>query len=328
MRYKDLSQIQEKILPPIKVSDLIKMHGAELRLSLKNNAFDSEITSVDLHRPGLALTGFFGGFAYEHIQLLGHTEWNYLEAVGEEYRKLIFSRLAKLKAPFWILTHGLEPFKELVEMCEETNIPLAVTKLPTASFARPLQRYLEGQFSRNIFVHGSMIDIFGVGTLFIGDSGIGKSECVLDLVERGHCLVADDAIDLCRIGNLVIGSGKEGVNHYIEIRGMGIVDIREMFGVKSVRKEKRLDMILELQKWDPMEQYNRTGLDDIKNKILGIDIPHFVIPVLTGKNIAVISEVVAMDYLLKKEGVNSARNLDASLKEKIKQKMDSRNGKI
>jgi HPr kinase/phosphorylase len=173
-----------------------------------------------------------------------------------------------------------------------------------------------------------MIDIFGVGTLFIGDSGIGKSECVLDLVERGHCLVADDAIDLYRIGNLVFGSGKEGVNHYIEIRGMGIVDIREMFGVKSVRKEKRLDMILELQKWDPMEQYNRTGLDDITNKILGIDIPHFVIPVLTGKNIAVISEVVAMDYLLKKEGVNSARNLDASLKAKIKQKVDSRNGQI
>jgi HPr kinase/phosphorylase len=243
VRYKDLSQVEGKMLPPLKVSDLIKMHGAELRLSLKNKNFDAEITSVDLHRPGLALTGFFQDFAFEHIQLLGHTEWNYLDAVGDEYRKLIFSRFAKFKTPLWILTHGLEPFKELMEMCETTSTPLAVTKMPTVSFARPLQRYLESKFSRKIFVHGSMIDIFGVGTLFIGDSGIGKSECVLDLVERGHCLVADDAIDLCRIGNLVLGSGKEGVNHYIEIRGMGIVDIREMFGVKSVKREKRLDMI-------------------------------------------------------------------------------------
>ncbi|MDR0516151.1 MAG: HPr(Ser) kinase/phosphatase [Fibromonadaceae bacterium] len=325
MRYKDLSQIQESEPPLIKVSDLIKDHGSELELSLKNNVSDSKITSVDLHRPGLALAGFIDDYAYEHIQLIGHTEWNYLNSVGEEYRKLIFSRLAKYKSPLWILTHGLEPFKEIVEMCETIDIPLAITKLPTVNFARPLQRHLENKFARKILVHGSMIDVFGVGALFVGDSGIGKSECVLDLIERGHCLVADDAIDLSRVGNFIFGSGKKGFNHYIEIRGMGIVDIREMFGVRSVRMEKRLDIILELQKWDPTEQYNRTGLDTITNKILGMDVPHVVIPVLPGKNIAVISEVVAMNYLLKKEGVNSARNIDDFLMMQIKQKMESKN---
>jgi len=322
MNYKDLSQVPEKPLKPLSVSELLRMHEEELKLYMKNEFVDSEITSVDLHRPGLALTGFFGDYANEHIQLLGHTEWNYLESMGEDNRKQIFSRLSKYKSPLWILTHGLEPHKELVEMCKQTNSPLVVTELPTINFARPLQRHLEDYFARKIFLHGSMIDVFGVGVLFVGDSSVGKSECVMDLVERGHCLVGDDAIDLKRIGNLIFGAGTQGFNHYIEIRGIGIIDVRSMFGVKAVRTEKRLDIILELKKWDVAEQYNRTGLDTIMNKILGLDIPHVVIPVLPGKNIAVISEVVAMDHLLKKEGINSSQNVNDFLLKKIKQKAE------
>ncbi|MDR2583792.1 MAG: HPr(Ser) kinase/phosphatase [Fibromonadaceae bacterium] len=324
MNYKDLSLVPEKSIKPLSVNELLKMHGDELKLYLKNETADSEITSVDLHRPGLALSGFFGDYANEHIQLLGHTEWNYLESVGEDNRGQIFSRLSNYKSPLWILTHGLEPHRELVEMCEKTNTPLVVTNLPTINFARPLQRHLENYFARKIFLHGSMIDIYGVGVLFIGDSGVGKSECVMDLVERGHCLVGDDAIDLRRIGNLIFGAGTQGFNHYIEIRGIGIVDVRSMFGVKSVRTEKRLDIILELQKGDVAEQYNRTGLDTIMNKIFGLDIPHVVIPVLPGKNIAVISEVVAMDHLLKKEGINSSQDINEYLLTKIKQKTESK----
>jgi len=322
MNYKDLSLVPEKSLKPLSASDLLKMHGTELKMYLKNQFMDSEITSVDLHRPGLALTGFFGDYANEHIQLLGHTEWNYLESVGENNREQVFSRLSNYKSPLWILTHGLEPHKELMEMCEKTSSPLVVTDLPTINFARPLQRHLENYFARKIFLHGSMIDIFGVGVLFIGDSGVGKSECVMDLVERGHCLVGDDAVDLRRIGNFIFGAGTQGFNHYIEIRGIGIVDVRSMFGVKAVRTEKRLDIILELKKWDVAEQYNRTGLDTIMNKILGLDIPHVVIPVLPGKNIAVISEVVAMDHLLKKEGINSSKDINDYLLAQIKQKTE------
>jgi HPr kinase/phosphorylase len=328
MNYKNLSQTPEKTLNPLSVEDLLTMHGEELKLSLKNKISDSKITSVDLHRPGLALAGFFGDYASEHIQLLGHTEWNYLEFVGEDYRKLVFSRFAKYKSPLWILTHGLEPHRELVEMCETVNIPLLVTELPTINFARPLQRHLENYFARKIFLHGSMIDIFGVGTLFIGESGVGKSECIMDLVERGHCLVSDDAIDLRRIGNLIFGTGKEGYNHYIEIRGIGIVNVRSMFGVRAVRNEKRLDIILELQRWDSAEQYNRTGLDTITNNILGLDIPHIVIPVIPGKNIAVISEVVAMDYLLKREGLDSSKDINDFLLFQIKQKTEKRNHEV
>jgi len=326
MNYKNLSQVEEKITPPLKVSELIKTHGAELMMSLQNESMDSEITSVDLHRPGLALAGFVENYAYEHIQLLGHTEWNYLQDAGSKERNRIFTRLQKYKSPLWILTHGLKPFSELVEMCEIVGRPLAVTKLPTINFARPLQRHLENYFARRVFLHGSMVDIFGVGTLFIGDSGVGKSECVLDLVERGHCLVSDDAIDLKRIGNIIIGSGRIGFNHYIEIRGIGIVDVRQMFGVKSVRTDKRLDIILELQQWDSAEQYNRTGLDNITNKILGVDIPHVIIPVLTGKNIAVISEAVALNHLVKKEGVDSSQNIEEFLLKQIKQKSENLHG--
>jgi len=322
MNYKDLSLVPEKSPKPLSVSELLKMHGTELKLYLKNQFMDSEITSVDLHRPGLALSGFFGDYANEHIQLLGHTEWNYLESIGESNREIVFSRLSNYKSPLWILTHGLEPHRELLEMCEKTNTPLVVTDLPTINFARPLQRHLENYFARKIFLHGSMIDIFGVGVLFIGDSGVGKSECVMDLVERGHCLVGDDAVDLRRIGNFIFGAGTQGFNHYIEIRGIGIVDVRSMFGVKAVRTEKRLDIILELKKWDVAEQYNRTGLDTIMNKILGLDIPHVVIPVLPGKNIAVISEVVAMDHLLKKEGINSSKDINDYLLAQIKQKTE------
>ncbi|MDR2595242.1 MAG: HPr(Ser) kinase/phosphatase [Fibromonadaceae bacterium] len=322
MNYKDLSLVPEKSLKPLSTSDLLKMHGTELKMYLKNQFMDSEITSVDLHRPGLALSGFFGDYASGHIQLLGHTEWNYLESVGENNREQVFSRLSNYKSPLWILTHGLEPHKELMEMCEKTSSPLVVTDLPTINFARPLQRHLENYFARKIFLHGSMIDIFGVGVLFIGDSGVGKSECVMDLVERGHCLVGDDAVDLRRIGNFIFGAGTQGFNHYIEIRGIGIVDVRSMFGVKAVRTEKRLDIILELKKWDVAEQYNRTGLDTIMNKILGLDIPHVVIPVLPGKNIAVISEVVAMDHLLKKEGINSSKDINDYLLAQIKQKTE------
>jgi len=325
MSYKDLSQIPEKALKPLSVRELLKMHGAELELSLENDDHESEITSVDLHRPGLALAGFFGDYANEHIQLLGHTEWNYLESAGGENRKIIFSRFLKYKSPLWILTHGLSPHKELVNLCDAVGSPLVVTKLPTINFARPLQRYLENYFARKIFLHGSMIDIFGVGTLFIGESGVGKSECVMDLVERGHCLVSDDAIDLRRIGNVILGAGLEGFSNCIEIRGIGIVDVRSMFGVKSVRDEKRLDIILELQKWDPDEQYNRTGLDIIMNKVLGMEVPHIVIPVIPGKNIAVVSEVVAMDHLLKKEGLDSSKNVNDLVLAKIRQKMEDKN---
>jgi len=324
MNYHDLSQIREQTPKAFSISDLLRLYGAELKLSLKNRFFDSLITSVDLHRPGLALTGFFGDYAYEHIQLLGHTEWNYLESVGEEQRKLIFSRLTKYKSPLWILTHGLNPHKEFLDMCAAANTSLVVTELPTVNFARPMQRHLENYFARKIFLHGSMVDIFGVGVLFIGESGIGKSECVLDLVERGHCLISDDAIDLRRIGDFVFGTGKPGFSNYIEIRGIGIVDVRSMFGIKAVRTEKRLDIILELQKWDYSEQYNRTGLDSISNRVLGLDIPHVVIPILPGKNIAVISEVVAMDHLLKKEGINSSENINDVLLAKIRQKMESK----
>lgn len=325
MNYKDFSNEQEKPIEYFGVKKLLDYYGIELKLTTKNTISDLKISSVDLHRPGLALSGYLENYSSNNIQLLGHTEWNYLEAVGEDNRRQIFAKLKEYKPPIWILTSALKPHKELLEMCEITGSNLAVTELSTADFARPLQLNLETIFARKISVHANMIDIFGVGVLFIGESGIGKSECVLDLIERGHCLIGDDTIHLIRIGKLIYGKGEDIYNNYLEIRGIGFINVRSMFGVKSVRKEKRLDIILELKHWSKEEQYNRTGLDSIKNRIMDLEVPHTIIPVLPGKNIAVIAETVAMDYLLKKEGIDSSKEITDLLHKQIQQKINKKN---
>jgi HPr kinase/phosphorylase len=319
--------ISKKSLP---VRDFFNSYQKELQLTLVSSpdTLDNFIPEPNLNRPGLAFAGFTEVYSYQRIQIIGSTEWSYLESVGPEKRFEIFSSLAKYHSPLWLLSHKLPPHQELLEMCERTGSPVMVSSQPTLNLARTLQRVLEEWFAPFCSVHASLVDVYGVGMLYIGQSNIGKSECVLDLVERGHRLVTDDMVRLIRIGDSVIGKSNNIINHHMEIRGIGIIDIRSMFGIHAVRKVKKVEIIVELQQWQPEQSYERTGLDDQHVEIMGISIPKVVIPILPGKNITVISEVIAMNTLMKMNGIDVAAEFNKNLlkiisdKKKKKSNMD------
>jgi len=295
-------------------------HRYNLRLLTTPETLHSEITEPNINRPALAMTGFTDVYANERIQVIGSTEWSYLESVGEDRRRELFENLARFPVPLWVLTHNLPAHAELIEMGQKYNMPVMATSESTLNFCRELQRSLEVWFAPYTAVHASLIDVYGVGMLYTGASNIGKSECVLDLVERGHRLVADDVVKLVRVGDSVIGRSNSIVNHHMEIRGVGIIDIRSMFGIHAVRKVKKVEVIVELQPWSSEANYDRIGLDSEYEDVLGISIPRTLVPVSPGKNITVISEVIAMNTLMKMNGIDAAAEFNRSLIRAIEQK--------
>lgn len=304
------------------VNNLWTKHRSLLQLNLHTgeSSLDGFIEESGLHRPGLAMVGFTEVYSYNQVQLIGHTEWNYLESLGAKRRREIFFGLDKFTSPLWMVTHGQKPHKELFEMCVRNKIPLFSTTLHTFEFSHLFQRILEEFFAPYSVIHASLVDVYGVGMLYVGESNVGKSECVLDLVERGHRLVADDVVHISKIGNSIIGRANPMVKHHMEIRGVGIIDIRSMFGIHAVRKFKKIEVIVELQQWDRNTTYDRTGLTSSIEEVMGVKIPHVLIPVLPGKNLTVISEVIAMNSLMKIDGVDTASNFNELLLKKIKEK--------
>jgi HPr kinase/phosphorylase len=220
--------------------------------------------------------------------------------------------------PALFVTKRLDVPQVLLELAARHDIPVLRSALKTGDFYRRLQPYLEERFAPHTTTHGSLADVYGVGVMFIGRSGIGKSECVLDLVERGHRLVADDLILITKRGNdVLIGRGHEQQRHHMEIRGVGIVDIKALFGIRSIRQQKRVEVVVRLVDWDEKVQYDRTGLETEDIEMLGVRLPRITIPLNAGKNITVISEVVAMNHLLKYSGVNSARLFNQRLMDRM-----------
>lgn len=303
--------------------DFFEQFGAQLQLELKTpeSSLRTLITEPEIHRPGLAFSGFTDVFAHQSIQMVGTTEWSYLESIGPERRKEAFTRLGFFESPLWVLCHGLMPHPEMLAMCESQNVPLVVTRMNTVDFIRAVNRELEGWFAPFVIVHASLVDVYGVGMLYTGASNVGKSECVLDLVERGHRLVADDSVKLVRVGNSLVGHTDGVIGHHMEIRGVGIIDVRSMFGIHAVRKVKKVEIIVELQYYQEGAPYDRTGLDTQSEDIMGLQVPRVVIPVLPGKNITVISEVIAMNALMKQAGVDTATEFNKNLMKAIEQKM-------
>jgi HPr kinase/phosphorylase len=294
----------------------------ELSLTLKTpeSSLAAEILEPNLHRPGLALAGFTEVYSHQRVQVIGTTEWFYLESVGPEKRRKIFERLKAFPSPLWVLTHNAGPHEELLGMCREQNVPVCTTARETMDFCTEAQDLLEDWFAPYCSVHASLVDVYGVGMLYIGESGVGKSECVLDLVERGHRLVADDIVNLIRKGRSLIGKGNKVLGHHMEIRGVGIVDVGKLFGIRAIRNAKKVEVVVELQHWREGENYDRTGLDPIYTEAIGISIPKVVIPISPGKNITVISEVIAMNMLLKMNGVDAAKLFNEKLIETMKGK--------
>jgi HPr kinase/phosphorylase len=278
-----------------------------------------EITSPEVSSPGLALAGYSERFVATRVQIFGQTEISYLNSLAAEPRAAALSFVFEAGIPCAFLTKGQNPPPEMIEAAERAGVAVIATALKTGDFYRRLQPYLEEEFAPSSTLHGSLADVYGVGLLFTGPSGIGKSECVLDLVERGHRLVADDLVITRRRGrDVVIGRGHPQQRHHMEIRGVGIIDVRALFGVRAVRQQKRIEVVVELEVWGQREEYDRTGLVSDTTEVLGVTLPRVVIPLNPGKNLTVIAEVVAMNHLLKYSGVDSAAEFERSLIERLR----------
>lgn len=318
-RLKDIKILhRERFL----VRDFFCRYGKDLQMANHSaeECLDTPIAESGIHRPGLAMAGYTSVYSSQQIQVVGHTEWNYLESIGSQGRAKVFENLSVFKAPMWVVTHAQQPHRELRDMCEKKGIPLFSTTLHTYEFVKLAQRILEEFFAPHAIIHGSLVDVYGIGMLFVGDSNVGKSECVLDLVESGHRMVADDVVHISNVGKSIIGRPDPLIKHHMEIRGVGILDIRSMFGIHAIRKQKKIETIVELQQWRQDGGYDRTGLNEQEEIVMGIKIPKVVIPVAPGKNLTVISEVIAMNTLMKMNGQNVAEDFNEALMQKIKAK--------
>jgi len=293
----------------------------KLYLVSENPDLERKITDQNLHRPGLALAGFVDLFSYNRVQIFGNTEARYLKKLSTDQQKKSLLTLFQFNVPCIILTNNNKPVPALLELAKEKKVPIFTTPFNTTKLVYLLGDFLDDQFSQRITIHGSFVDVYGVGICFIGKSGIGKSEVALDLIERGHRLVADDVIILTKKGEgILIGSGTEIAKHNMEIRGLGIIDVERIFGIRAIRYQKRLEILVELEVWDDKANYTRTGLDETTTSISEIDVPYIKLPILPGKNITVISEVIALNYLLKHYGYDAAEIFKKRLSERISDK--------
>ena len=290
----------------------------KLNLLSEEPDLNRKITDQNLHRPGLALAGFVDLFSYKRVQIFGNTEVKYLNKLSSKLQEESLRTLFEFNIPCIILTNNNKPFQILLDLAKEKGVPIFSSPYNTTKLVYLLGDFLDDQFSQRITIHGSFVDVYGVGICFVGKSGIGKSEVALDLIERGHRLVADDVIILTKKGEgILMGSGTEIAKHNMEIRGLGIIDVERMFGIRAIRYQKRLEILVELEVWDDKSTYTRTGLEEKSLKISEIEIPHIKLPILPGKNITVISEVIALNYLLKHYGYNAAEIFKKRLSETI-----------
>jgi len=293
------------------------------KVSKGKTGFDNIIKDRNINRPGLALAGYTGLFTFDRVQILGNTEIRYLKHLSGNERTKALETFFSFDIPCICLTVNNAPTPEFLEIAEKHKIPVFITPLATTKFAYFITDFLDDQFSPQVALHGSFVDVYGVGLLFYGRSGIGKSEIALDLIERGHRLVSDDVVMISRKGEgILMGSGTELVKHFMEIRGLGIIDVRSIFGIRAIRFQKRVELIVNLEEWSSRKEYTRTGLDEDIITILGVEIPFVRLPIFPGKNITVISEVIALNYLCKHYGYDAAktlsRKLDIALQKKLK----------
>ena len=300
------------------MGELFEVKRQILQLELMNPGvgLDRPLADEDISSPGLALAGYTRRVPEGRPQVFGETEITYLTTLAPEERRARLDGLFAFDVPAVFVTKGQEVPEEVVASATRAGIPLFRSALSTKDFFRRIKPYLVRALAPSTTLHGSLADVYGVGLLFVGRSGVGKSECVLDLVERGHRLVADDVVRVRRMGNdVLIGQGLEIQRHHMEIRGIGIIDIGALFGIRAIRQQKRIEVVVQLEHWDDSRHYDRTGLERESEEILGVEIPRVTVPLNPGKNITVISEVVAMNHLLRYAGVDSARAFNDRLKE-------------
>lgn len=278
------------------------------------------VVESNLHRPGLALAGYVDHFTSHRIQVMGNSEVHYLKHLSDEARHEAMERLLSFNVPVIFVTNGNTLPEAALELATLRKTPVVTTRFETVKFMSILQDFLDDQFALQTLVHGTMVDVYGIGILIAGRSGIGKSEVALDLVERGQRLVADDAVMVTRKGSVLMASATDVNKHFMEIRGLGVLDVMSMFGIRAIRYQKRLEVVVELTLWEEGADVERTGLNHETIPILDVSIPLIRLPMTPGKNITVVAESIAMNHLLRHYGYDSAKAFQDKVKERIRMK--------
>ncbi len=281
---------------------------------------DLNIKTSEINRPGLPFAGYWEHFAYERPQILGLVEVGYIRSLDPQIRSERLRRFVGYAIPCIIIARDLRGLDDLIELAAEANIPVYRTAADTTRLVVDMIYFLNNQLAPRTTMHGVLVDVYGVGVLITGESGVGKSEAALELVKRGHRLVADDVVDIRRVSdNRLIGEAPETTRHMMEIRGIGIIDIATMFGIGSVVSSRAISMVVHLEYWDSAKTYDRLGLEDKKTEILGVEVPWLLLPIRPGRNVAVVLEVAARNLMLKQQGYNAALELQRRALDRISQ---------
>lgn len=315
------TNVQAGTPPPLTVEELLKDQATSLRLTMLagQGGLGRHVRVTEINRPGLTLAGFFDYYRGERVQVFGMGESAFLATLSSAQRMEVFDRILSIgELPCLILTHGREPIPEMVEQCDRYKVPLFQSQWETARLIGELTAYLEERLAPSTSVHGTLVNVYGMGVLILGSSGIGKSECALELLKRGHMLVADDRVEIRqKPGGILVGGGNTLVQHHMEVRGLGIIDVWKIFGVGAVLKRSLIELVLYLEMWDQTKDYDRMGLEEKSSILLGVPVPEIRVPVHPGRNLAALIEVAALNQRLKQQGVHSARELNERLIQKM-----------
>jgi HPr kinase/phosphorylase len=293
----------------VAVRELVEGAAEPLQLALAAGraGLDSRIHQARVQRPGLALTGYTDYVRYGRVQIVGSSEAGYLKKLSVRERRAILTKLCRSRISCFVVTKGLKPPAELLAAAEARGIPVLTTPLESTPFIKLLQAFLEERLATRLHLHGVLLDVFGLGVLILGESGIGKSESALDLIDRGHRLVADDVVEVKRTGELLLGVSPELTRYHMELRGLGVLNIKDLYGVSSIRLSKRIELVIQLERWDAGKEYDRLGLRDERFLILGVEVKLARMPVAPGRNIALLVEVAARNQLLRESGYDAAQ---------------------
>ena len=304
----------------------VKLQNVVEKMDLRNLTPDIDISerlvnTPDVNRPALQLAGYFAHFESERLQIIGNVEYNYLKTLSEDQKETIYDIILAYAIPAFIFCRSHMPDEKFLTLAVKNNIPVFITEKATSSFSAELIRWLNVQLAPCISIHGVLVDVYGIGVLIRGESGIGKSEAALELVKRGHRLVADDVVEIRKVSDeTLVGTASEITRHFIELRGIGIIDIKALFGVQSVRKTQNIDMVIRLEDWDKQKEYDRLGLNEEYEEYLGNKVVCYRIPVRPGRNTAIIVECAAMNHRQKQMGYNAVEELYRRVQENLSRK--------
>lgn len=297
----------------VPLSVIVERLGLD-KVYVSENYEETNISSMEINRPGLELTGYFEFFDNKRIQILGNTEFSYLGRFGSEAQRMVIDSIFSFGPPAVIICRQIEPSNVILESAKLHKVSIFRTDENTSDLTARLVQFLNRELAPRITRHGVLVEVYGEGCLLVGDSGVGKSETAIELIKRGHRLVADDAVEILRTSvNTIIGQSPKNIRHFIELRGIGIINARQLFGMGAIKTSEKIDMVVNLELWDNTKVYDRMGLDNEYMEILGVEVPTMRIPVKPGRNLAVIIEVAAMNNRQKKMGYNAAKDLLKSL---------------